>query len=803
MSGGYKSAAAGQSVVSGAWPVPIDLKTAAQDCVVTTLGGDDRIETGGGGGGGGIAFKSPTSICLSTDGRSVLVTDSASNHVYCMTKPDFKVSVVAGRGGVGFKNGPAKSAEFKGLNSIRSDPTDRHIHYLCDNSSVRRFDAAAGLVSLVSGDETPGMRDNSEWHNRLLTPLFAGVRDVACTQTGKLIVTDNSSNQLRMIDLDTNLVRTIAGHLDCETRDGTGVNARFNWPRKVAFDRSPTTKPFTVLFVSSDGAIRRIDLDSMAVTTIKLKRPLKSIWGISCLPCGVLIVTCYDTHSLYLVYPPTGDIERLIGSGEGFSDGPAVTARFSHPMDVAIDDHERCAYVCDSGNRRIRRVGLPACLFSPTPGSGPLLPVHVKQSIHSTASTGAAPPHASGSLAGRRLSRDRHNQLFGPGTADLDFRALFSEPNHRYSWSSGDVTTTSCGSSGSSGNSSVNSRRSSVSAASFEAHELTHIQSDIKSIWDAVLRLSNQPQTIGAIGTNATTIKGMKLVGSNRSVLTASCDVVLATKELRDLTLKLEACMDRLDAAISEMQSERETLNHYKQLVSSLYAELKPSTELASVSVPTTATAITTTMYVGAATSGGGNTGSGAGHDVLNKMRDILCDFQKQQPKLVSAIEVQSKCDASDGKESATAGLRINPSPKLIGLSEPTVPAPVSHAACEELARKSEWNHLEEVLRLQGRLGESQKLLAARDQKIHSLVTAHAAELTRLRQRSDMAEAFAVTGQASSVENIKLSAELKRSESHRLEVCAQLSIADVETQRVQSALKEVRDLTSFDLQLVR
>ncbi len=55
--------------------------------------------------------------------------------------------------------------------------------------------------------------------------------------------------------------------------------------------------------------------------------------------------------------------------------------------------------------------------------------------------------------------------------------------------------------------------------------------------------------------------------------------VVLATKEV--LSLELEACITRLgaaigkmDAAVSEMQSERETLNHYKQLGLSLPAAL-------------------------------------------------------------------------------------------------------------------------------------------------------------------------------------------------------------------------------------
>ncbi len=141
-------------------------------------------------------------------------------------------------------------------------------------------------------------------------------------------------------------------------------------------------------------------------------------------------------------------------------------------------------------------------------------------------------------------------------------------------------------------------------------------------------------------------------------------------KEFRELSLKLEACMNRLDAAIrkmdaavSEMQSEREALNHYKQLISSLFIELKRSNELT-----TSATANSASTTAG---SGGSATSPVASvpderFDLPSKLKDILSDFQKRQPKLVEAIQSTpttgsvASLDQSISAATATHALQIS-----------------------------------------------------------------------------------------------------------------------------------------------
>ena len=102
------------------------------------------------------------------------------------------------------------------------------------------------------------------------------------------------------------------------------------------------------------------------LSTVKLSRAIRP-FGIASTPSGVLLVTCQNTHSLYAVWPATGQCERIAGTGQkgGVKDGAALSAVFHWPWSVAIDASESCAYVSEYGNHCIRRVALSAQWFVP------------------------------------------------------------------------------------------------------------------------------------------------------------------------------------------------------------------------------------------------------------------------------------------------------------------------------------------------------------------------------------------------------------------------------------------------------
>ncbi len=166
-------------------------------------------------------------------------------------------------------------------------------------------------------------------------------------------------------------MKTIAGNGKNESKDGIGLDAGIYGPRKVVFYRSPTAKPNSILyFTSEDGCVRRLDIESGAVSTVKLPSsaaPL-AMWSLDCAPSGHLIAGCRKTHSLFLIDPASGDIKLLAGSGEvkvgGFADGSALQARFGELSDLILDESERCFFVADGPINRIRRVNLPASLVA-------------------------------------------------------------------------------------------------------------------------------------------------------------------------------------------------------------------------------------------------------------------------------------------------------------------------------------------------------------------------------------------------------------------------------------------------------
>ncbi len=225
----------------------------------------------------------------------------------------------------------------------------------------------------------------------------------------------------------------------------------------------------------------------------------------------------------------------------------------------------------------------------------------------------------------------------------------------------------------------------------------------------------------------------------------------MATKELRDLTLKLEACMTRLETAVSEMQSEREALNHYKQLISSLYAELKLTNERAAVSavaatnpVLPSSTPTTPAPPPAATIAPPGTSVSDELKDLLVKMRKILLDFQTQQPKLVERIQPISVAPV-DAIASSIGTVDV----KIERKSDAPTRAEHAQLSYATSAKLSDLQH---------QLENSQNQLTARDQKI-----AKCEEIQSLTAKAD-AEIVA-----------KLTASLKQSGLERSTLIEQIT----------------------------
>ena len=184
------------------------------------------------------------------------------------------------------------------------------------------------------------------------------------TDGSTLYIADYFNHTIRKIVIATGEVTTLAGTAGLQSStDGTGVAARFNYPKGITTDG-------TNLYIadSSNKTIRKIAIESGSVTTLagtagvggNIDGPgaTARFWT----PTGItsdgtnLYVTDKFWNSIRKIVIATGVVTTLAGSGEqgGYVDGIGVAARFYHPSGVTTDGIN--LYVTDTDAHTIRKI---------------------------------------------------------------------------------------------------------------------------------------------------------------------------------------------------------------------------------------------------------------------------------------------------------------------------------------------------------------------------------------------------------------------------------------------------------------
>jgi sugar lactone lactonase YvrE len=89
-------------------------------------------------------------------------------------------------------------------------------------------------------------------------------------------------------------------------------------------------------------------------------------------PDGSIYVADTSNHRVRKLDPKTGEVTTVAGREKGFAGdgGPARDARFDQAYHVALDADGKNLYVCDLGNRRVRKIDLKAGTISTVAGNG-------------------------------------------------------------------------------------------------------------------------------------------------------------------------------------------------------------------------------------------------------------------------------------------------------------------------------------------------------------------------------------------------------------------------------------------------
>jgi sugar lactone lactonase YvrE len=303
---------------------------------------------------------------LSDGVGNVLVADSGNASIRQIAVATAAVTTIAGSiTPTGSRDGLGGVARFGGVSATFSDGAGTLYVSDANNATVRKVVLATGEVTTIAG--TPGLQGSVDGQGS--DARFFGPWGLAGDPAGNLYVADPGARTIRRIDLGTNQVTTLAGQAgQAGSDDGVGAAARFNSPRALANGGAG------ILYVGDEGdnKIRSVNLATGEVgTLVQLTFPdIADVSGLAADGAGNLYVADQTFDAIWRVDIATAAVSLVAGAPAmfGSDDGPASTARFQSPADLASDGAGHL-YVADLGNRLIRRIDLAAGVVSTVVGT--------------------------------------------------------------------------------------------------------------------------------------------------------------------------------------------------------------------------------------------------------------------------------------------------------------------------------------------------------------------------------------------------------------------------------------------------
>ena len=242
--------------------------------------------------------------------------------------------------------------------------------YIADtmNHRIRRVDARTGRITTIAGVGLPRFGGDGG------PSVAAGLNEPAAlvVQGARLYVADQSNNRIRMVDLRTGVITTVAG---------TGT-AAFNGDGRPATEAALAgPSGLTIgtdgrLYIADtfNGRIRAVDPATGIIETVvgdggeyryqgemeasspSLSRPS----GIAVDLEGTVFMTDSDNHLVRRWDRVAGRIDRVAGTGNANYGGDGKTpleASLNYPFGLVIDQ-ENHLFVADTFNHRIREIVL-------------------------------------------------------------------------------------------------------------------------------------------------------------------------------------------------------------------------------------------------------------------------------------------------------------------------------------------------------------------------------------------------------------------------------------------------------------
>jgi DNA-binding beta-propeller fold protein YncE len=221
--------------------------------------------------------------------------------------------------------------------------------YVADTENHRlcKVDVQSASVTTIAGFSGVGAVDGN-----LQDAQFREPEGIVLDAARRMFIADTDNNTVRMIDLTSGTVTTVAGDPTLAgSTDGVGAAALFSKPRALAIDPSGGT-----IYVAdfSNNRIRKIATDTLTVSTLVIFDAAPQGLAVD----GSDVLVSLSDHRVARV-APDGTVTPLAGAAgaKGFVDGAGIDARFNSPAGL-LDDGTGILYVIDAGNKAIRTIAL-------------------------------------------------------------------------------------------------------------------------------------------------------------------------------------------------------------------------------------------------------------------------------------------------------------------------------------------------------------------------------------------------------------------------------------------------------------
>ena len=231
---------------------------------VTTVAGTAYTTGQRNGPGFDATFSSPFGVAMSESGTVVLIADQSNRQVRFINMTTEVVSLLAGSTASGSANGIGSAASFVSPTGVAVDASGS-VAVVADAGShtIRLINVSSSAVTTLAGNagasgSADGLRS---------TAMFNAPSGIAMNAPGTLaVVADRQNNVVRKIVMPSGLVTTLAGRPGVfGSADGKGTIASFNQLYGVALNSAGAV---AIVVDTYNGLVRLIDVPTGVVSTV-------------------------------------------------------------------------------------------------------------------------------------------------------------------------------------------------------------------------------------------------------------------------------------------------------------------------------------------------------------------------------------------------------------------------------------------------------------------------------------------------------------------------------------------------------